>query len=158
MVKSPLVSPLVILSKISSIEVQNFIYPWMRFWARPTRFFWPKGSRSLLEVNFKGVMKTSSRREFRIFRLSKGLIEMLTGKTCLYCLINRCTDNHGLENQSGDWSGPTQTFQVPVRVTGISPELGFLVHLLRTTNFVDTWSTVLIMAGNTLGIPPMHCV
>ena len=53
---------LLVISKTSSIEVLNFISPWMRFWARPTRFFWPKGSRGLLEVNFKGVMETSSRR------------------------------------------------------------------------------------------------
>ena len=92
---------LLMISKISLIEVQNFIYPWMRFWAGPTSFFWSKGSRGLLEVSFKGVMETSSRREFRIFRLRKGFNWNANWKNLLELF------NWRLYKKSGD-HGPVQ--------------------------------------------------
>ena len=92
---------LLMISKISLIEVQNFIYPWMRFWAGPTSFFWSKGSRGLLEVSFKGVMETSSRREFRIFRLRKGFNWNANWKNLLELF------NWRLYKKSGD-RGPVQ--------------------------------------------------
>ena len=92
---------LLMISKISLIEVQNFIYPWMRFWAGPTSFFWSKGSRGLLEVSFKGVMETSSRREFRIFRLRKGFNWNANWKNLLELF------NWRLYKKSGD-PGPVQ--------------------------------------------------
>ena len=103
MVKSPLVSPVVILSFSWYPK-----FPWLKFRISFTHEwdFEPDrqvsfGQRGLLEVSFKGVMETSSRREFRIFRLRKGFNWNANWKNLLELF------NWRLYKKSGD-HGPVQ--------------------------------------------------